>query len=149
MSVIVLVLNIAEEYNEAIASVEQSIAKDLRKTIFSDEYIVTIDDVSTVDVFSEEWTNALYSDPSFPEDTDFVLIPALHDEPEDFHRPLLNLYQEMGATVIIACTDEEKNSPEFIQVWEQYRMGDLAPWGHIQDHARWSIVRRNTAKHCV
>ncbi len=149
MSTIVLVLNIAEEYDEAIASVEQSVAEDFRETIFGDTYIVAIDDVSTIDVVAEEWTNAVYNDPSFPEDTDFVLIPALHDEPEEFHRPLLNLYREMGATVIIACTDEEKNSPEFIQVWEQYRLGDLAPWDYIQDHARWSIVRRSTAKHYV
>lgn len=142
MPMTVLVLNIAEEYDEAIAPIEQEIQKSLYDTGFYDEYIVEVDDVSTIDVVAEEWTTAVYNDPLFPENEEFLLIPALHDEPEEVHIPLINLYREAGAKVIIACTDEEKNGLEFTQVWKQYRLGDLSPWAGIREHARWSIVRR-------
>lgn len=139
----VVVLNIADEYDEAVGPLEEAIEASVSNDTFGRTYYVEVDDISTIDAIAEDWTNFVYSRPGFPKDEMFQLIATLNDEPDEAHSITLAAYRNLEATIVIACTEEQKSSSAFDEVWQLYELGSYDPWKRIAELARWRIIPKD------
>lgn len=138
MSMTLLVVNVEDEYIETIEQLERHIQTMLPSTSLVD---VWIDDVSTIDAIAEDMTEFVYDQRDFP-GGGFVIMLTLADYVDDIRAGVIDVFRDSGATVIFGLSEEQRQSPEFINVWKQYRLDEYDPWSHITSFARWRIQPR-------
>lgn len=138
----VVVLNVFEEYEEAVGLLEEQIRAAVYESGLDKDYYIEIDDVSTIDAVAEEMMAFVHQRPDFPEDAVFVILPTLAYTPDEAYLGLIEFYHEVGATVIMACTEEDRSAPAFEELWDRYELNVYNPWHNIADHVRWRIISK-------
>lgn len=126
---IVIVFGIGEIYNDLIMEHEEPVELRLGEAA---EHLM-IDDISTIDSIAIEVNEWLYD---ITQDPMVTVLLTLHDTPDDGHQPMLELAARGGATVIIACSDEEQANPVFMDVWDRYRIGEAPVWSNVRGQIR-------------
>lgn len=138
----VVVLNVFEEYEEVVGLFEEQVGAAIHESGLDKDYYIEIDDISTIDAVAEEMMAFVHQRPDFSKDAVFVILPTLSETPDEAHLGLIEFYHEVGATVIMACTEEDRSAPEFEELWDRYELNVYNPWHNIADHARWRIISK-------
>ena len=141
----VVVLNVFEEYDEAIGLFEEQVGAAVHESELDKGYYVEVDDISTIDAVAEEMMAFAHQRPDFSEEAVFVILPTLSETPDEAHLGLIAFYREVGAMVIMACTEEGRGAPEFEELWDRYELNAYNPWHNIADYVRWRIIPKGQA----
>jgi len=143
MNLVVVVMVVGNEYQNAIEEIEVDIwemtAKHNERT--GNEFTVTVDDISTLDVIAEEWATNVMNHPSWPEGRELFIMLTLSDALEPYHETLLTAFRAAGSDIIHRIGDDGTTSSAFTAIWENHlRM--FEPWAELHPYVRY-IVHRN------
>lgn len=136
---LVMVLNVEDEYEQAIAEYEERIEATL-SALPSRPFEMQIDDISTIDAIADYWLEWLKTRPWYPKDLEFRLLLTFESDIDEEYKPVLDMYKQAGATIIVACTDEQKRSGRFQNAWNTLHMDKADIWNNIGHYARWSVT---------
>lgn len=136
---LVIVLNVEEEYEQAIAEYEERI-EEILSMLPSRPFEMQIDDISTIDAIADYWLEWLKTRPWYPNDLEFRLLLTFEPDIDEEYKPVLDMYKKAGATIIVACTDEQKRSARFQHAWNTLHMDKADIWNNIGQYARWSVT---------
>jgi hypothetical protein len=139
-NITVIVMNVADEFDDAITAVEEQVASEFEKTPMGKQYTLEVDDFATIDTIAEEWQNFAYGRPNFPRDEDLLIFLTFNDEPDGSISGILKTYERVGANIVVGCTLEQRQGAAFQAAWQKFELGLYNPWLYMHDLARWSII---------